>query len=188
MCVLCLVCCLRYITKPAPIYPPATLDQLLAQEKAAAVKALPAPDQQQQRSASCPPENIKQQQQQPEVKDEQQQPAIKQEQVDTQQVQQAQQDHQQQQHQYDLPVLQDVLSSRPRCAYGYSLAGRGLLQLIRGLPPYPDWVSAVSVCVAVTSTLSECMICTSAVGSCMRTTELKHCAGQKVISTMLHVM
>lgn len=136
----------RYITKPAPIYVPATLDQLLAQEKAAAAKALPAPDQQQQqRSASSPPEDLKQQQPevkqlQPEVKQEQQTATVDQEQKQSQMVQLDQLPVQQRQQRSDLPTLQSVLSSRQRCAYGYSLAGRGLLQLIRGLPPYPDWV------------------------------------------------
>jgi hypothetical protein len=40
-----------------------------------------------------------------------------------------------------VPSVDSVLSQPLRVAYGYSLQGRGLLQLIRGLPPYPDWVS-----------------------------------------------
>ena len=40
-----------------------------------------------------------------------------------------------------VPSLDSVLGKPQRVAYGYSLQGRGLLQLIRGLPPFPDWVS-----------------------------------------------
>jgi hypothetical protein len=40
-----------------------------------------------------------------------------------------------------VPSLASVLSRPQRVAFGYSLQGRGLLQLIRGLPPFPDWVS-----------------------------------------------
>jgi hypothetical protein len=42
-----------------------------------------------------------------------------------------------------VPTVDSVLAQPLRVAYGYSLQGRGLLQLIRGLPPYPDWVSTV---------------------------------------------
>jgi len=41
----------------------------------------------------------------------------------------------------NVPTLEGVLERPLRVAYGYSLQGRGLLQLIRGLPPFPDWVS-----------------------------------------------
>ncbi len=38
--------------------------------------------------------------------------------------------------------LQDALCGRLRIAYGYSLSAHGQLQLLRGLPPFPDWVRA----------------------------------------------
>jgi hypothetical protein len=60
---------------------------------------------------------------------------------------QQQQQQQQQQHVSGLLLpgasldVQAVLRGRLKLTYGYSLAGRGLLQLLRGLPPYRDWVS-----------------------------------------------
>lgn len=47
-----------------------------------------------------------------------------------------------------VPTVSSVLAQPLRVAYGYSLQGRGLLQLIRGLPPFPDWVGTWSVLTA----------------------------------------
>lgn len=67
--------------------------------------------------------------------------------------------------------LQDVLVTPLRVVYGYSLAGRGLLQLLRGLPPYPDWVRgaaaalALDVAVAVAYRACSCVLCAWGSGS-----------------------
>ncbi|WIA12944.1 hypothetical protein OEZ85_006559 [Tetradesmus obliquus] len=149
----------RYIVKPAPLYVPATLEQLLSQERAAdkqlALAAKPQQDEQQDAANSPEPQqDSKEQQQQEGQQDQQQQeqPPDQDEQKQQQQQQQqkAEEEQQQQQQQQQLQLwqqeqlscsrsLQDVLVTPLRVVYGYSLAGRGLLQLLRGLPPYPDW-------------------------------------------------
>lgn len=121
--------------KPAPIYAPPTLDQLLANEKAAA-KQLTAAASQKQPQLS---EGAEQQQHELKAEGEEQ---PQEEQRDEEKHKQQQQLQQWQEQQLSVvPTLQEVLSGPVRVVYGYSLAGRGLLQLIRGLPPYPDWVS-----------------------------------------------
>jgi len=88
--------------------PPATLDHLLVQEKAAAQQQLTEATGGTADGATQPEQ---QQQEGP-----QQQAAC---------------------HSGQMPTVQDLLAGRFRSIYGYSLAGRGLLQLLRGLPPHP---------------------------------------------------
>jgi outer membrane biosynthesis protein TonB len=162
----------RYIVKPAPLYVPATLEQLLSQEKAAAKQlTLPPKPQQDQQPEDQQKEQQQQQQQQhgsskqdaeaQQKQEEQQEPQQheqpqeagdqqkqQQQKAEEEQQQKAEEEQQQQQQlqqwqQEQLSCtrsLQSMLTSPPRVVYGYSLAGRGLLQLLRGLPPYADWV------------------------------------------------
>lgn len=70
-----------------------------------------------------------------------QQPQQQQQQPEQQKQQQQQPPRKQAKPREGVPTVESVLAKPLRVAYGYSLQGRGLLQLIRGLPPYPDWVS-----------------------------------------------